>query len=99
MSDFSIGGKKWPGISKLIEEMGEVAQVCGKLIGSRGEENHWDGTNLRRRLEDELADLTAAIRFVQQSNGLNANAIADRARVKLILFDGWHDSEQRREGK
>lgn len=31
--DFSIGGTLWPGLSKLIEECGEVLQVGGKLIG------------------------------------------------------------------
>lgn len=29
---FSIGSKRWPGISKLIEECGEVLQIAGKLM-------------------------------------------------------------------
>lgn len=61
---FSIGSALWPGISKLVEEAGEVTQVCGKLIGSGGDINHWDGTNLKERLEDEIGDLIAACMFV-----------------------------------
>jgi hypothetical protein len=33
-SDFSIGGKKWPGLSKLIEECGEVMQIAGNRVSS-----------------------------------------------------------------
>lgn len=28
--DYAIGSKKWPGLTKLIEEAGEVLQVVGK---------------------------------------------------------------------
>ena len=56
--DFSIGSDVWSGISKLIEEAGEVTQVCGKLIAIAGASEHWDGTDLRERLEDEIADLS-----------------------------------------
>ena len=54
---FAIGALVWPGISKLLEEAGEVVQVGGKLLGTDGAEGHWDGSNLRTRLEDEIAEL------------------------------------------
>lgn len=57
--DFSLGSKVWPGLSKLIEEAGEVAellpdlillkvigklqQTAGKLIQTAGAAEHWDG--------------------------------------------------------
>ena len=44
---FSIGSKRWPGISKVIEEFAEVIEVCGKLMGARGAEVHFSGKNLR----------------------------------------------------
>jgi NTP pyrophosphatase (non-canonical NTP hydrolase) len=90
VSMFSIGSKRWPGISKLIEECGEVTQVCGKLMGLRGELAHWDGTNLRERLQDELGDLLAAISFVIHFCDLDDAAIQKRAYKKRALFEHWH---------
>jgi NTP pyrophosphatase (non-canonical NTP hydrolase) len=87
---FAIGSGTWPGISKLVEELGEVAQVAGKLIATGGEPGHWDGTDLRTRMEDELADLGAAIAFVIKRNGLDADRIAERREAKLRLFNAWH---------
>jgi NTP pyrophosphatase (non-canonical NTP hydrolase) len=92
--DFSIGGNLWPGISKLIEECGEVGQVAGKLIGNEGRTDHWDGTDLRERLEDEMADVIAAIDFVTSLNGLSAARITQRAGKKLALFNSWHRNQQ-----
>jgi NTP pyrophosphatase (non-canonical NTP hydrolase) len=90
---FSIGSKRWPGISKLIEECGEVVQVCGKLMRLRGELAHWDGTNLRERLQDELGDLLAAISFVIHFCDLDDTAIQKRAYKKRALFEHWHITE------
>lgn len=87
---FSIGSTAWPGLSKLIEECGEVAQVVGKIIGAYPEVEHWDGTNLRTRLEEELADLSAAIVFVKQRCGLNEAVIEQRTALKLCTFQRWH---------
>jgi len=93
VGDFSIGSQVWPGVSKLIEEMGEVGQVLGKLIGTGGRTDHWDGTNLRDRLHEELSDLLAAVRFFITVNGFNASVIENRAREKEAQFWKW----QRRE--
>jgi hypothetical protein len=60
--DFSIGSKVWPGASKVIEEIGELMQVLGKLIAVAGDTKHWDG-DLRPRLVEEMGDLTAALMF------------------------------------
>lgn len=94
--DYSIGSRMWPGISKLIEEASEVGQVCGKLIGSGGDPNHWDGTNLRHRLEDEIGDLLAAIEYVTEHNALGTAAITARHREKFALFEIWHREEVNR---
>jgi hypothetical protein len=90
---FAIGAKHWPGISKLIEEMGEAQQVCGKLLGTDGEEEHWDGSNLRIRLEDELADLQAAIDFVIIKNHLDSSRVHARVIAKQMTFNVWHTDE------
>lgn len=92
--DFSIGSDRWPGLSKLIEEMGEVQQVVGKLIATGGEAKHWDGTDLRDRLQEELGDLLGAIAFVEDHCGLDQWAIAERALRKRRLFDKWHEDQR-----
>jgi len=92
--DFSIGGHVWPGISKLIEECGEVIQVAGKLLGSRGEPKHWDGSDLKVRIEEELGDLLGAMRFVVARCRLDAEAVERRALVKQATFDRWHRGEK-----
>jgi len=86
-SNFAIGSKVYPGLGKLVEEAGEVLQVIGKLMGTYGAEQHWDGTNLRTRLEEELADLMAANLFVTEVNKLS---VSDRLIKKLDLFRKWH---------
>jgi NTP pyrophosphatase (non-canonical NTP hydrolase) len=89
---YSIGSHHWPGLSKLIEECGEVMQVAGKLIGSGGDPMHWDGTDLRERLLDELSDLQAALRFFGTMNYEQeaANRFGERVEAKVALFHEWH---------
>ena len=94
---YSIGSPIWNGLSKLIEECGEVAQVCGKILGTGGKEAHWDGSNLRQRLEEEVADLTAAISFVVDENGLSKAHLITRSDDKLRLFRKWNDDAKREE--
>lgn len=88
--DFSIGSAVWPGVSKLIEECGEVVQVAGKLLGAKGERAHWDGSDLKERLESELGDLVAAINFVTIHCGLDDDAIVRRSVEKIRAFTRWH---------
>lgn len=87
---YSIGSDRWPGLAKVAEECGEVIQVAGKIIAANGESAHWDGSDLRRRLEDEIADLRAAADFLILRNGLDEDRIRHRAGDKLVLFEGWH---------
>jgi NTP pyrophosphatase (non-canonical NTP hydrolase) len=88
---FSIGDPEWPGISKLVEEMGETQQVCGKLMGTGGKLDHWDGQNLKNSLEEELADLIAAIKFVIGHCELDERKIEERIVYKLGRFVTWHN--------
>lgn len=90
--EFSIGGKVWPGTSKLVEELGELQQVLGKLIGSHGEPAHYDGSDLEKRLVEEIGDVLAAIEFFTRQN-LDTNgariSIINRMSNKLVLFERW----------
>lgn len=90
---FAIGDKRWPGISKLIEEAGEVLQICGKLMGTAGEDNHWNVPSLKSALEDEIADVMAACDFVMQKCCLNLEHITTRRQRKLETFNKWHRGE------
>lgn len=87
---FCIGSTVWPGLSKLIEECGEVMQVAGKLMATGGRPDHWDGTDLKERITEELADLMAAAAFVAVRCGLDADAISERRFEKIARFEKWH---------
>jgi NTP pyrophosphatase (non-canonical NTP hydrolase) len=89
-SRFAIGAEHWPGISKLMEEAGEVVQICGKLLGTYGETKHWNCPDLKARLEEELGDLLAAADFVQMKCGLDMTRVDKQRRKKRLLFEKWH---------
>jgi hypothetical protein len=94
--DFSIGSKIWPGTSKVIEEMGELQQVLGKLIAVAGDTKHWDG-DLRKRLVEEIGDLSAALVFFKTENLTldEVKQVAERAEKKVALFRQWHANPTR----
>jgi NTP pyrophosphatase (non-canonical NTP hydrolase) len=87
---YSIGSEVWPGTSKVIEECGELAQVLGKLIALAGQTDHWDGSDLRERLHEEIADVRAALTFFAEANRLDHYRLADRTAEKVDLFRRWH---------
>lgn len=103
---YAIGSDHVPGLSKLTEECGEVGdvlaesilakalgkvtQVAGKIIGLGDMGPHWDGTDLKERMEDELADLAAAMIFFRRKNNLDNGRMSRRVKAKLELFEKWH---------
>ena len=88
---FAIGDRKWPGVSKVVEEIGELGQVLGKLMGSRGKIEHWSG-NLKEMLHDELGDVLGAIRFlIFMCPELDRQRIERRAAEKFTQFLEWHN--------
>lgn len=89
-TDYAIGSRHCPGFSKLIEECGEVAQVLGKVMGLGSLGKHWDGSDLKMRLECEIGDLVAAVAFVVCKNQLDEEVIESRSEMKLELFEKWH---------
>jgi hypothetical protein len=95
---YSIGSDQWPGLSRLIEEAGELLQAAGKLIGSGGERQHYSGTDLGQTLADELADTLAAIRYFRAHNArlvgpdcdVTRCYIDDRTDEKFRQYQLWH---------
>ena len=84
-------GLEHDGLVKLAEECGELIQAAMKKIARTGGENiHWDGSNLKERLEDEIADVRAACFAVSRNLELDEERIADRMQYKKSLFDYWH---------
>jgi len=87
---YYIGSDEWNGLSKLIEELGELQQVCGKLIGSQGEANHWSG-DLNAKFVEELGDVYAALDFFVDMNFSPEiqKDIYQRAFIKNTTFRKW----------
>lgn len=91
---YSIGSTLLPGLSKLIEEAGEVLQVAGKLLATGGNPAHWDGTDLIERLTEEIGDLQGAIEFfVLMNPEIDALTVGKRAALKKRRFMDWHDAQ------
>lgn len=91
---YCIGSDKLNGLSKLIEESGEMLQTLGKMIAIGSMGDHWDGTNLKDRVEDEIADVLAAIKFFAEKNGLDHEKMRVRKLEKYDTFCQW-DHEQK----
>ena len=91
------------GLSKLTEEAGEMLQIVGKLLQypklqltTDDRLLHPDGSNLRHRLQEEMADVIAAMEFVSNKLQLDTEAIDKRACEKVERFRQWdagHDIE------
>ena len=79
------------GLAKLLEELGELAQVTAKKLAYFHTDEHPDGAgSLKDRMEQEMGDVIGAIDFVTITMGLNMHAIAKRACDKLNTFQRWH---------
>lgn len=80
------------GYAKLVEELGELQQMIGKRLAYWTVDDHPDGGSINARIEQELGDVLAAIRFVIEvaDNGLDETTIEDRAMQKLERFRVWH---------
>lgn len=86
------------GVAKLIEETGELQTELGKLqqtLGKRlamwDQDEHWDGSNLKVRMEDEFADVSASMYFVSLQLGMDSERMNRRQIAKIELFGTWHE--------
>lgn len=78
------------GLVKLVEECGELIQVASKKIAYMATDEHPDGAGpLSMRLEDEAADVIAAITVVVANFGLDFDRMAERSQRKAELFRQW----------
>lgn len=95
---FAFSDKEWPGVAKLVEECGELAEVLaptlllsaigkllqtqGKLIMIAGGTDHWSG-DLRKAMVEEIADVEAAIDFVK-AHSLKKKEVGTIARRRAM---------------
>lgn len=77
------------GLNKLMEECGELIQVCAKKAAYMHTDIHPDGSSLSNRMVEEMADVWAAIMFVEHKLGLNSARIDSRAAEKYETFTRW----------
>lgn len=77
------------GLAKLIEECGELQQVAGKKLAYFNTDDHPDGSLLSLRMQDEIADVIAAARFVARKFNLDCEEIEARIGRKFRLFERW----------
>lgn len=87
---YSFGSELMPGLSKMIEEMGELSQIIGKIqaVGHMGE--HYNVRNLEKELVREMGDVRAAIAAFTEINGLSKEDVMQRESDKFLLFKRWH---------
>lgn len=79
-----------PILDKLMEECGELIQIAAKKSAYPDTDEHPDGKgSMKKRLEEEAADVLAAIDCTQEVFGLDEQVIADRKRMKLERFRRW----------
>jgi len=79
------------GLTKLMEECGELTAIAAKKVAFMHTDVHPDGAgSMKQRLEEEVADVIAAIGLVCQTFGLNEEHIMTRTEKKLALFKKWH---------
>lgn len=78
------------GVAKLIEECGELIQVLGKKLAYWDTDEHPDGAgSLNTRIEDEMADVRAAIVMVAAGLDLDLRRIQERITKKYQTFSAW----------
>ncbi len=79
------------GLTKLMEELGELTQIAAKKSAFMDTDEHPDGNgSMRERLECEMGDVMAAIGLVSETLGLSQGRIQRQCDHKTALFRKWH---------
>lgn len=84
------------GLAKLVEELGELQQVAGKMLQYpelmlSSTARHPDGRSLRACLTVEASDVLAALAFVILKLKLDEGAIQHLTETKLAKYMEWDD--------
>jgi NTP pyrophosphatase (non-canonical NTP hydrolase) len=78
-------------IALLLEECGEVIQICGKILRHGYESYHPDSPDISNRtlLEKELGDVTAAIELMISSKDIDKTRLKSNRLKKLVDVEKW----------
>lgn len=79
--------QKWRGVWKLIEEMSELTTELAKLGPFPSGKHPGRDRNLKKTIEEELADVHAALGYFVRVNKLNVSV--DRFNDKTKKFNKW----------
>jgi NTP pyrophosphatase (non-canonical NTP hydrolase) len=85
------------GLIKLMEECGELTQVCAKAITADIDkigDRHYDGKSIRERLIEELADVRAALTIVESEFQISGHDMHERMESKVKLFRRWQGEHE-----
>ena len=74
------------GLTKLMEECGELIQIAAKKATFMHLIIHPDSPHMRISLQDEIADVRAAINFVIDKFDLDETYIEQRANNRFAQF-------------
>jgi NTP pyrophosphatase (non-canonical NTP hydrolase) len=77
------------GLTKLIEECGELIQIAAKQSAYLGDDSHPDGSHMPTRMQEEMGDVLAAIDYVVGSFQLSLKEIDRRRNMKFKTYEKW----------
>ena len=81
------------GLTKLIEECGELSQIASKKQAFMDTDTHPDGKgSMKKRIEEEMGDVFAACILVAENFSLDQDFLEKRVQKKLTLFRSWHNN-------
>lgn len=86
---YAMGSEQFPGMAKVVEEMGELQQVVGQILMT-GSLDHWHGDRTESLIE-EIGDVIASLSyFVEKNMADGAKArLNDRIALKLATYNVW----------
>lgn len=91
---FQIQSEKWPGLAKFVEESSELNVNIAKLIATEGNPEYWGGVDLKKEIEDELADVFAVYLFIIANNNLDEERMTVRTWEKLQKYAEWRNNKE-----
>lgn len=77
------------GLTKLKEECGELITIAAKKSSYINHSVHPDGQILDVRMEEEIADVLAAVEFVIGKFSLSTERIEARRKMKVETYLLW----------